>query len=42
MVSLYNDNSVQRVVIVLADGRAVAAHEVIGAAVEFWDGAGWR
>lgn len=35
MVSLYNDHSVQRVRIALADGRRRLAHEVLDEAVDF-------
>ncbi len=35
MVSLYNDHSVQRVRLVLADGMRLMAHEVVGQAVGF-------
>lgn len=35
MVSLYNDHTVQRVRIVLADGARLPAHEVVGEAVGF-------
>jgi hypothetical protein len=35
MVSLYNDHSVQRVRIVLADGTRLMAHEVVGQTVGF-------
>ena len=44
MVSLYNANSVQRVMIVSPDGSARLAHEVLGAAVGYWrkGGAGER
>ena len=34
MVSLYNGNTVQRVAIVLADGKMYLAHEVLGEAIE--------
>ncbi len=35
MVSLYNDHTVQRVRLVLPDGRRVLAHPVVGEAVAF-------
>ena len=35
MVSLYNDHSVQRVRIALADGTRLPAHDVVGQAVAF-------
>ena len=35
MVSLYNDHSVQRVRIALADGTRLLAHDVVGQAVAF-------
>lgn len=35
MVSLYNDHSVQRVRIALADGTRLLAHEVVGLAIGF-------
>lgn len=35
MVSLYNDNTVQRVRMVLPDGQRVLAHPVVGSAVAF-------
>ena len=35
MVSLYNDHTVQRVRLVLADGSRVLAHPVVGQAVAF-------
>lgn len=35
MVSLYNDHSVQRVRIALADGTRLMAHDVVGQAVRF-------
>ena len=42
MVSLYNQNTVQRVVIVRSDGSVVLAHEILAAALDYWDKAGWR
>ena len=42
MVSLYNQNTVQRVVIVKGDSSTVLAHDILAAAVEYWDKAGWR
>jgi hypothetical protein len=39
MVSLYNRNTVQRLVIALADGTLVLAHEVLREAVQWWRGA---
>ena len=42
MVSLYNQNTVQRVVIVRRDGSTVPAHEIIGAALDFWELGAWR
>lgn len=35
MVSLYNDHTVQRVRLVLADGSRVLAHPVVGEAIGF-------
>jgi hypothetical protein len=35
MVSLYNDHTVQRVRLVLADGTRVLAHPVVGEAIGF-------
>lgn len=35
MVSLYNDHSVQRVRIALADGTRLMAHDVVGQAVAY-------
>ena len=40
MVSLYNQNSVQRVVVAWGDGRQTLAHEVLGEAID--DAAIWR
>jgi hypothetical protein len=40
MVSLYNGNSVQRVLLVLPDGDTRLAREVIGAAMDWWRGSG--
>ena len=40
MVSLYNKNSVQRVLLVFAGGETQLAREVIGAAVDWWQGSG--
>lgn len=34
MVSLYNDHSVQRVMVVWPDGRRALAHDVLGEAIE--------
>ena len=42
MVSLYNQNSVQRVVIVRGDGSTALAHEILASALEYWDKADWR
>jgi hypothetical protein len=42
MVSLYNRNSVQRVMIVAPDGKTVLAHELLEAALAYWEGADWR
>jgi hypothetical protein len=36
MVSLYNQNTVQRVVIAWADGRQRLVHPVLGEAVKWW------
>ena len=41
MVSLFNQNSVQRVVIVRRDGSTVLAHDILAAALEYWDKADW-
>lgn len=38
MVSLYNDHSVQRVVIAWPDGRRALAHDLLGDAIEALDG----
>jgi hypothetical protein len=40
MVSLYNANTVQRVMIVSTDGSARLAHEVLGPALAYWRKAG--
>ena len=42
MVSLYNQNTVQRVVIVRSGGSTVLAHEVLATALDYWDKADWR
>jgi hypothetical protein len=42
MVSLYNQNSVQRVIVVRRDGSTVLAHGVLAAAVDYWDKADWH
>ncbi|WP_375450692.1 hypothetical protein [uncultured Devosia sp.] len=42
MVSLYNDNSVQRVMIVEPDGTMHMAHDCLRQAVAYWEDAGWR
>ncbi|HTN63131.1 MAG TPA: hypothetical protein VL147_16540 [Devosia sp.] len=42
MVSLYNGNSVQRVVIATRDGATVLAHEVLTRALADWAGMGWH
>ena len=42
MVSLYNGNTVQRVVIVSPDGATALAHDTIGAALAYWEAIGWR
>lgn len=42
MVSLYNRNSVQRVRLVSPDGQSMAAHDVLEAALAYWEGADWR
>jgi hypothetical protein len=42
MVSLYNHNTVQRVLIVKRDGSTVLAHDIIGASLDFWDQGDWR
>jgi hypothetical protein len=41
MVSLYNKNTVQRVVIALPDGRQTLAHGVLAAALRWWEAAGY-
>ncbi|MET3900212.1 hypothetical protein ABIB57_004175 [Devosia sp. UYZn731] len=41
MVSLYNQNSVQRVLIVRRDGSTVLAHEVLASALDYWGEADW-
>jgi hypothetical protein len=40
MVSLYNKNTVQRVLLVSPDGKTQLAREVIGAAMDWWRGSG--
>ena len=42
MVSLYNQHTVQRVVIVRRDGSTVLAHDVLAEAVDYWDKFDWR
>ncbi|MDB5586702.1 MAG: hypothetical protein JWP26_1672 [Devosia sp.] len=42
MVSLYNQNTVQRVVVVRRDGSTVLAHEILAAALDYWNKADWR
>lgn len=44
MVSVYNGNSVQRVMLVGPDGMPVLAHDVLAAALAYWEAAaaGWR
>ncbi|MDB5530091.1 MAG: hypothetical protein JWR51_3194 [Devosia sp.] len=42
MVSLYNQNTVQRVVVVKRDGSTALAHDVLAAALDYWDSANWR
>jgi hypothetical protein len=42
MVSLYNQNTVQRVVVVQRDGSTVLAHDILAAALVYWDKADWR
>ena len=42
MVSLYNQNSVQRVVVARRDGSTVLAHDILAAALAYLDKAGWR
>ena len=42
MVSLYNGNSVQRVMLVGADGVAVLAHDILAAALGYWQDAAMR
>ena len=41
MVSLYNKNTVQRVVIALPDGRQTLAHGVLAEALRWWEAAGY-
>jgi hypothetical protein len=42
MVSLYNQHTVQRIVIVRRDGSTVLAHDVLAEAVDYWDQFDWR
>jgi len=42
MVSLYNGNSVQRVVIAMRDGATLLAHEVLTRALADWAAIGWH
>jgi len=42
MVSLYNNNSVQRATIVRRDGSTVPAQDTLAAAMEFWRAFDWR
>ncbi len=42
MVSLYNHNTVQRVVIVTRDGATVLAHDILASALAYWANADWR
>lgn len=41
MVSLYNKNTVQRVVIASPDGRQTPAHGVLAAALRWWEATGY-
>ena len=41
MVSLYNKNTVQRVVIASPDGTQTLVHRVLGEAVRWWQAAGY-
>ncbi len=42
MVSLYNNNTVQRLRIVLPDGERLLAHDVLAEALEALRTSGWR